>query len=326
MTQYLRLINGVRQLAQAVISSTGTVDASRLIATDSTGRINSSLIRQLNLSSLASNLPLTLPGGRLTVSSIAPVADGAVSTLYYLPYQGALIPILHNGLWRAVPINATTFSLTNQAAGVYDLYPLLSTDGQGTYSYSLAGVAWTNPTTRATSLIQQDGIWVLDFGASDRRTYLGTVRNTGGVGNQFVDEPKRRFVYNAWNQVAKPLRWTDPTETWTYNSTTWRPWNNSLANRIEVVAGVNRVLDASFDGLIEIPNLASIALAIALDSPTNPTQSVFLNTVGLSQPNLRHANEISAGYHYLQAFEFAANAVCIFYGGTNYGFRGVWTC
>lgn len=175
--------------------------------------------------------------GRLSLSSSDPLAGvgsdvTAQTNVHFVPYLGNRIALYTGSEWQLNTFTATTLSLSGAAADTnWDIFGFLSGG-----NLTLERIAWTNATTRATALVLVDGVWC-KTGETTKR-YLGTIRTTS-VSGQCEDSVKRRFVYNAQNQIGKKLLVRDPS-TWTYNSATPRPLNNSTANRIEVVIGLQQ--------------------------------------------------------------------------------------
>lgn len=115
--------------------------------------------------------------GRLTLTSNTPIlSSGSVSgtTIYYTPYLGNNV-YLHDGTrWNRhtlTEISISTSGATNDLP--YDIF-LYSNSG----TLTLERLAWTNRTTRATSLVWQDGVLVKN-GDTTRR-YLGSFSTVGG--------------------------------------------------------------------------------------------------------------------------------------------------
>src|SRR3990167_3335120 len=174
--------------------------------------------------------------GRLTLTSGIPVTTSDVtgaSTIYFSPYLGNIVTLFVDGRWRPYEFNEISKTLTSLTSGLpYDVF--LYYDG----SLNLEFVAWTNGTTRATNLTVQNGSLVKS--GDSTRLYLGTFYTTGTTTTE--DSNTKRFVFNHYNRAQRTLLKTESTNSWTYNSTTWRSFNNSTANRVEVVIGVAEVM------------------------------------------------------------------------------------
>lgn len=261
--------------------------------------------------------------GRLTLSSgvAVPTSNVTAATIvYFTPFNGNLIALYTGTEWVLRSFLERSLSLSGLAANTnYDVFAL---DSGGTVV--LEALAWANATTRNTALVLQDGVWVRS-GLPTRR-YLGTVRTTGTVG-QSEDSESRRYVWNLTNQQPRILRRWE-TANWTYNSTTWRALNNSTANRVEWVSGLN--VPICFNYHIHMSRNGGIAVAI--DSTTTPdTNSVVIdghNSEGPGDAGTYSAVLVTSqiGYHFAQMIEAwqGVTAESYFYGGTANGkFTGI---
>lgn len=124
-------------------------------------------------------------------------------------------------IWTVVNTTTNTFTLAGSV-------------GNGTYT---SGGTWYQvPASRSNALVRQDGVLV-KAGASTRR-YLGTAMTTSTSG-ETEDSRLRRFLFNAEHQIQRPLIQIDTTNSWTYNTATYRPANNNIDNRVQVVVGVD---------------------------------------------------------------------------------------
>jgi len=175
----------------------------------------------------------TAPGGRLTLSSGTPVTTSdvtAAGTLYYTPYTGSTVALYNGSTWIRYPFTERSLSLTLTSGKNYDVFLY---DNSGTLTLELSA-AWTNDTTRADALALQDGVYVKS-GATTRR-WLGTIRASGT--NTTEDSYAKRFVWNAYNRMARPMRVLETTDSWTYTTATIRQANGAAANQLAIVTGL----------------------------------------------------------------------------------------
>jgi hypothetical protein len=114
-------------------------------------------------------------------------------------------------------------------------------DNGGTLT--LEAVAWASKNVRAAALAKQ-GVILVKSGAADRR-YVGTVyidsakKATdiiGGTVNSTT--PTRKHVWNYYNRVLTSAKKTNFADGHTYNSPTYRKWNNTTTMDCEIVIGV----------------------------------------------------------------------------------------
>ena len=165
----------------------------------------------------------------------------AGTTLYLTPLPiGNLISLYTSGAWKLYTLTEISLTLTSLATASrpYDIFVY---DNSGTLT--LEAVVWTSTTARATALATQDGIYVKS-GAADRR-YVGTVYIDsakkssdiiGGTVNSTT--PTRKHVWNYYNRVLTSAKKTNSADGHTYNSATYRKWNNTAAMDVEIVIGL----------------------------------------------------------------------------------------
>lgn len=252
---------------------------------------------------------------RLTLETgvaISTTDQTAKTTVYLTPYRGNVIA-LYDGAsaWEGHALTEISLSLSGFTADTnYDIFVY---DNAGTLT--LEAVAWTNATTRATALSTQNGVWVKS--SATTRRYVGTIRTTASTG-QCEDSVAKRFVWNAQHRVHRKLKITDTTNSWTYNSATWRSWNNSSANRVGIVVGLNEeIVQLDFRAIAQNSSNAVFSIGIGLDSTSSNSADVFPanSTVQGSSFSAAFIGYVGVGYHYLQLLE-SGNALgtTTFYG------------
>jgi hypothetical protein len=161
-------------------------------------------------------------GGRLTLTTGVPVTTSDVATattLYYTPYKHNRVELWNGSGWVRYTfseISLVTPSLTN--AKPYDIWLY---DNAGTLT--LEALVWTDASTRATAIVQQDGVWC-KTGALTRRL-VGTIYPSAT--DTMTDTLAFRGVSNVDNAVPRPI-YLNPgyandntTTSYTNNSTTW---------------------------------------------------------------------------------------------------------
>lgn len=170
---------------------------------------------------------------RCTLTSGTPVTPSdvtAATSVYIEPYRGNRIALYDGATWNLRTVTATSFAVPATTSTIYDVFVY---DASATPTYET--LAWTNDTTRATSLTTQDGVLVKS-GATTRR-YLCSVRTTA-VSGQTEDSKTKRYLYNYYNRAERDLLVTDATASWTYTLATWRQANAATANQVDIVQGV----------------------------------------------------------------------------------------
>jgi len=179
--------------------------------------------------------------GRLTTESGVAVStsdQSAQGTIYYTPYNGNRICLFDGTRWKAYVFTERSLALTVTSGKNYDVFLY---DNAGTLTLELSA-AWTNDTTRADALTTQDGVPVKS-GTTTRR-WLGTIRasganvtaDSGGLAGT-TQVGAQRFIWNAFNQVPRPMTVIDKTDSWSYATGTIRQANAAAGNKCEWVTG-----------------------------------------------------------------------------------------
>lgn len=169
--------------------------------------------------------------GRLTLTSGTPVTTTDVTgagTIYYTPFRGNRIATYSGSAWSVSTFTELSLALTLTSGKPYDVFVY---DNSGTPALEV--LVWTNDTTRATALTTQDGVLVKS-GATTRR-YVGTIYASGL--NTTEDSFAKRYVWNYYNRVKRPMRVLEATNSWTYSTNSFRQANNAAANQLDFVYG-----------------------------------------------------------------------------------------
>ena len=160
---------------------------------------------------------------------------------------------------------------------------------------------------RATALVSQNGVYVKN-GATARR-YVGTICITTSTG-QCEDSGARRFVWNFYNQVIRPLYAIDTTDSWTYTTAAWRPANNNVTpgvGRADFVVGLARVVNLFCGSWAYNPSAVNVSCGIGLDAIGWDTALINIpgNATGQSSLFSRLVQAVSIGAHYAQRLEYS---------------------
>lgn len=296
--------------------------------------LNTGIATGFDILKIQTDLPIVRPGGRLSLSSANPVANGSDATgFYYLPYDHALLPVyvdLHERWeYRRIPDAGISYSLTGLNPGPFDIYAQSANNSNG---FAIALQGWSNDISRFRSLTRKDGILCLDYTgtSASRRTYLGTIRLTGSAGSaKAQDSDTQRLVFNAYNRVLKRMQRRETASSWTYNSSTWRPFNNSTANRLEIVDGIGQgVLNLTLTGRASIPS-GGYAFMSCMANATNGGTTPIGTISGIGSTSdetlcLNYDFNTSLGYSYFQATEAALGGTATFYGQGYSELRASW--
>jgi hypothetical protein len=250
--------------------------------------------------------------GRLTLTSGTPVTTANVTgagTIYFAPYSGNQIGLYDGSAsWSILTFTETSLALGTMTSGLpYDVFAY---NNSGTVA--LEKTAWTNGTTRATALTTQDGVYVRS-GATTRR-YLGTFYTTSTTATE--DSRTKRFLWNYYNRQWRELLVADSTNSWVYSTATWRSANNSTANRVEFVQGLDEnPIFAEVAGSTTADAAGYYLLfGMALDATnTNDCATdgvTYLATTGAANQVVptygRYTKYVGIGYHYLQWTEISS--------------------
>lgn len=281
------------------------------------------------------------PGGRLTLTSGTPVTTGdvtAATSVYYTAMNGNTVPVYGScasAPTQFAPVTITGGELTltlnnpNHAANTnYDVFCFL--DGSTVRIGS--GPPWTSSSSRGTgagttqiSLVS--GLWTNTVAMTARNgastysvaagagTYLGTIR-TGSTAGTTEDSRSNRFVFNAYNQVARNLYVTDSTNQWSYSTATWRQANGSTANQFQILIGIpGSTIDVNVQGLASASSSGFCATGVGISSTTSNSAQVYgANAFEVAVIPAQYRGYPGLGYNYIAWLEIA-NA-----GGVN--FRG----
>lgn len=252
--------------------------------------------------------------GRLTLStgvSVTPADVSSSSLVYFTPHSGNRIALYVPGYgWRLYSFSELSVSVA--AFAIDKNIDVFIYDNAGTLTLSLE--EWSNNTLRAVSIVRQDGIYCKS-GALNHR-YLGTVR-TNAAGTT-CDTKDKRFLWNFYNRMLRPLYRHDPTPSWTYNVRAWRKFNQSSFNRLNFVIGVNETpVHVVFNGTSKAgsSSLHGVALGLDSDEPASPDSSWSTHAIAEVHFSVAVYHGFPGlGYHYIQMLETGSPTAATFYG------------
>ncbi len=268
----------------------------------------------------SANVVFNIPGGRLTTESGVPISTvdrTNQGTLYYTPAGHNNINTWSGTAWQAKTFSEISLALTITSGKNYDVFINSNAD---TLSLS---AAWTNDTTRANDLGTQDSTPVL---ASDHtKLWLGTIRASGtnvtedSAGGSVSQTGGKRFVWNAYNQVARKLSVFDGTASWSYFLSTIRQANGATGNKVEYVTGFStEMVDATLLSSVLCANSAlSTAVGIGVDATTSFSglvQIAFNASNFFFTLSAKYTGIPGLGYHFLSWNETAGDDAATFLG------------
>lgn len=245
-----------------------------------------------------------MQGFRLTLSPGAPVPSGDVigaSTLYLAPFAHGSIALYSGGAWVGVTSAEVALALSGLTTGrPYDVFAYISGS-----AVALELIAWTNSTARAVALARQDGVRVKS--GDPTRRYVGTIVATSATTTE--DSAANRYVWNADNRAARPLRWSG-TSSWTYNAAAWRQAGGLSSALVKFVCGEPTRLRLSNEIWVESVTSGDNAfIGIGIDSTSAPAGGsgghVQIQTAGRRHfISCQIASTLSPGQHYAAALEY----------------------
>ena len=305
----------------------------------------------------ANGQPLALPAssgtpsppmGRLTVSSGVPVmtgTSGGVGTIFYTPYIGRHAPLYNGSIFVMTDLGSelsqSTADATKSPAActANKNYDIFVWDDAGT-KRATRGPAWSSDTSRGsgagtTELTRVQGFWVNNQAISNgpainKGLYVGTIRTngsslvdwiygavaSGGTAGSFG-------VWNMYNRVDVNSYSGDNTNSWTYNSTTWRSANNSAGLRTSFIMGMAEdAFDADYmiwQRGAPVGTSSSVVplTAIGYDSTSSPAVGRY--TIGQvstgEAPTVSFQKSNDIGWHFVQAIERASQAAAVTFAG-----------
>lgn len=292
------------------IASQAANDALYAASATQLGRVAAGLQGQALLSNTSSSAPTfgvqAYPcNGRLTLTSGTAVTTSdvtAATTLYFTPYQGNRIALYDGSTgWALLTFTELNIAVPATTSTMYDVFVY---NNSGTAALEL--LAWTNDTTRATALTLQNGVYV-KTGATTRR-YVGSFRTTT-VSGQTEDSAAKRFVWNYYNRVIRPLQKIDAGGAYNYTSTTIRQAQGSTSYQVAVVVGVAEcAVDLTLTMSLNNSTTAGRngGFGIGVNSTTTYTASVSVTSpvAGYEMtPSTRLTHQPAAGYTFYSWLE-----------------------
>lgn len=279
----LTLTNGASLILPGGVSITTAVGDTAIVRGEAAGVVR---VIEYTTPVVVSPIYNGLADGRLTLSTGVPVPTAdvlAATSVFFTPFKGNRIATFNGTSWSISVFTEKTVAVPATTVTPFDVFIV---DG----TLALETVNWTSDTVRATALVLQDGILV-KTGALTRR-YLGTCRTTA-VSGQCEDSSAKRYVWNYYNRMPRPLKSVDATAQWNYTTATFRQANGNAANQVEVVIGVsedvvicNLTTQSSTSGGASLVNMvagigidSSTANSAQINSGAGPTPSASLNNV-----------------------------------------------
>ncbi len=173
---------------------------------------------------------------------------------------------------------------------------------------------------RSDAIATQDGVPVKSSDHS--RRLVGTIRTTGTTTTE--DSLANRFVWNAQNQVIRPMLAVDTTASWNYTTATWRQARAQTTNQLSYVTGdIGTTVQARINVDSFNTNASGItrAVAVGVDSTTTPSSTGLpgVTAASGSQRQTHNADYVGTpglGYHTLVWLEESAATATTTWAGS----------
>jgi hypothetical protein len=307
-------------IGSATIPANLTVYGSTSVISQSAQYLSASTIQVKTLvdASGSNYLDNTIFGLRLSLSSSAPIpivdiASG--STLYLTPYTSGRTSVYNGTQWVGFNTNEISKNLSGLTVDKnYDVFLYLN----GSTPAIELSTAWTNDQTRSQALTRQDGVLVKSVDLT--RRYVGTVRTVAT--SAVADSRLKRFVWNFYNRIRRPMRIVEGTSQWTYTGTSFRAANNNVTNSFELVTGDNELVKAQVYALFQNTNNAfGDSVGIGVDSTLVNSADLYgagstvvsaVSTYSTSQAF--YQNYPGVGYHRFTWLEITGGGSTTWYG------------
>lgn len=271
-----------------------------------------------------------LPGfANLRVHTVSGAPDGVastanVTTLYVSPFRGDSIWLPVGGVWqrRTVPSETSVALGTSTASRGRDLWAYASGNS---VAYEL-GTVWASGTARATGegITWVDGIPCRE--SDTTRVLIASFYLTSTTQTQ--DSERQRLVWNMWNQISKPIGFTnaDTRSTYSHTAGAWQQMGTTSTHQVEVFSGLNNASSIHLHA-IHVSQQASGSgalrlTAIGVNSTTSPS-GISGFSASASETGIAHslpaayAGALSLGYSYYAQLEYGATAGATFYGNNS---------
>lgn len=284
---------------------------------NTTGDITPQGLRDFSLSAYR---PQAVNGYRLSTEngvSVSTADRTAQSTLYIVPHE-------HNALGVNDGTNISNYKTISTTSGFsLALSGMTSGKNYDVVAYEWSGTpeldllpAWTNDTTRATALvmgyyryISGTATGLINARSLTNARYVGTIRATGATTTE--DSASKRFVWNAFNQVPRPVRVIDTTDNYPYQTAAFRQVRATATNQFEYVCGLSErpIVARARGAASHSVSSAEFCSGIGIDSTTVNSAQLFGGSSSVvNQFGSCHADYEGypgIGYHYVAWLEYS---------------------
>lgn len=250
----------------------------------------------LTLDQNINNCRLTLETG-VAVSTSDQTAKTAV---FLTPYSGNRLALFNGTNWQLYAITADkSLALGTLTSG--KLYDIFAADSSGNVTMEFSA-AWASDTARTDALTTQDGVLVKSGSVTKR--YLGTIRTTSTTTTE--DSLTKRFVWNSYNQVDRPMSTGFVSDSHSYTTATWREWHaGTNSTRLQFVVGDTALVAFAVSAQVTCGG-TSANIAQGLDITNNASGLAFgypLNNSMRGGPPTS-SSVVTRGYHFLAVVQY----------------------
>lgn len=252
----------------------------------------------------------------LTLTTVTPYTSAdvtAATSVFVTPTAGYQCAVW-DGSSSWLPRTSTELTIAIAGFAANTNFDVWLYDNAGTLATET--LAWSTDTARATALALQNGVYV-KTGATTRR-YVGTFRTTATIG-QTEDSYARRYVYSYYNRRVRAMRYLEATDSWQYQTNTWRQArgvNGDGSPRLAFVQGVSeRKIAAHVQAYASNGTVTQVAsVAIGIDSTTAPTtgnvgmDGRMSSSSSVTPLSANYEDFVAAGFHYAAWLEIDTTA------------------
>lgn len=282
------------------------------------------------------------PQGYLTLVSGTPVIvsdQSAVSTVYYTPDKGNLIPVGTDV--REFSELSLALAAQHLASTIYDIFVF---DDNGTLRLG-TGPAWSNSAAgagaRSAALSRYRGLLTNDAEitvrngantytvAANQGTYVGSIFMDGTNGqvtcHRSFGQSRKWGLWNAYNRRPIYLKAGDSTATWSYNTATIRESNGATANSLTVFSGLaEEIYDLRFEQSIAMADDGLTSAMLARNGVGWNSTTAFSGKSGLVSSERDQDTNGSLISRFLQVPSLGINVVTALERGAGTGSSITW--
>lgn len=128
----------------------------------------------------------------------------------------------------------------------------------------------------------------------------------------------RRFIWNKYNRVKRFLGVIETTDSWTYDTSTWRSMNAAAGNKVEYVCGLSEDAVSAHTTLTVVGGAGLAGCpGVGVDiTSANSAQVLAENNVGgdVGLTSFYRGGYPGIGYHFIGALEFRRAGTITLYG------------